>query len=594
MGISLVTYASQTVTPQDDALIYEAALKENGMIYGGAVTLSSANVLHVAAGHGAICGRKFTIEATDISVALTSSGTLNGRLYIHMDLSDTDEPISLEVETASTLTDEVQEENVNITNGVYEIRLAEFTVDTSTISNLTDVTPFIDSAAFQVADGYDNTSTYLVGEYVLYQTTLYRCIEAITTAEDFDESKWEATTVAEELYGRYEVDVTCVSISGETVTLTCGDETHSKTVSSDDEVLVFRVHTKGTWTITNSATSGSASLTLDDFGVYTATTGYAQIICTLDNEAFVGATLTCTDGTTTYTATVDSTLTATFVVDLGTWTISNTLTSKTYSVECTDYTDYALTINYYTLYGFRKTKATTDPEDRITYLSDCDNADFTAAYMDYTNSAFNYGSWEDAWFMPKPCLLAQDGTVYCYLNPDDYTLDTDGNDVSSYLTGSSGTYNAMMQWPKIYVKREDDGTYEDTYICDQQLDSDYHCYSNIDANGNEIDYFYTRIYEGSNVSSVLRSISGKTPINTVTGTNEITYATANNQNSAVEWYTGTWADRCLINDLLTLISKSTDHQTAFGNGHYTGGSSASNLLATGTMNAKGLFYGTKL
>ena len=144
MGIKLVTFAAQTVTPQDDALIYETALQESGMIYGGTVTIKNANVLHVAAGHGALCGRKFTIEETDVAVGLTPSGSLLGRIYIHMDLSDTDEPISFQTETANSLTPVIQQSDVNINNGVYEINLATFDVDTSTISNLVNVAPFID------------------------------------------------------------------------------------------------------------------------------------------------------------------------------------------------------------------------------------------------------------------------------------------------------------------------------------------------------------------------------------------------------------------------------------------------------------------
>lgn len=144
MGIKLVTFAAQTVTPQDDALIYETALQESGMIYGGVVTIKNANVLHVDAGHGALCGRKFTIEATDVPVPLTASGSLQGRIFIHMDLSDTGEPISFQVETASSLTPVIQQADVNINSGIYEINLATFIVDTSTISNLVNVAPFID------------------------------------------------------------------------------------------------------------------------------------------------------------------------------------------------------------------------------------------------------------------------------------------------------------------------------------------------------------------------------------------------------------------------------------------------------------------
>lgn len=142
MGISLVTFSGRTVTPQDDALVYESALEGSGIIYGGTVTIASANTLHVAAAHGVLCGRKFTIEETDIPVALTPSGSLLGRLYIHMDLGDVDEPISFQVETGNTLTPVIQDSDVNVTNGVYEINLAEFDVDTSSISNLVNCAPY--------------------------------------------------------------------------------------------------------------------------------------------------------------------------------------------------------------------------------------------------------------------------------------------------------------------------------------------------------------------------------------------------------------------------------------------------------------------
>ena len=77
-------------------------------------------------------------------------------------------------------------------------------------------------------------------------------------------------------------------------------------------------------------------------------------------------------------------------------------------------------------------------------------------------------------------------------------------------------------------------------------------------------------------------------MNNVAGGTEISYATAN----GTGYYIETFADRILINLLLMLIGKSTNTQATFGNGHYTGGSQASHLLKSGTMNDKGLFYGT--
>ena len=187
MGINLVTYYNSTVTPQDDALIYENALPASGMIYGGNVTIKNANTLHITAGHGALCGRKFTIEEADIPVILTSSGTLNGRLYIHMDLSDTGSPISLEVERAASLTPVIQQSNVNINDGIYEINLATFQISTSTVSNLVNVAPFIkyEFAKEIIIAPVEKTSTastnYAVGKHLIYNDILYRVTTAISS-----------------------------------------------------------------------------------------------------------------------------------------------------------------------------------------------------------------------------------------------------------------------------------------------------------------------------------------------------------------------------------------------------------------------------
>lgn len=189
MGIRLVTFYNSTVTPEDDALIYENSLPASGMIYGGNVTIKNANTLHITAGHGALCGRKFTIEEDDIPIILTSSGTLNGRLYIHMDLSDTGEPISLEVERANSLTPVIQQSNVNITDGIYEINLATFTISTSTVSDLNYVAPFIKDLDLReviiapVEPSNVASSNYAVGKHLILDKVLYVVTTTITAGQ---------------------------------------------------------------------------------------------------------------------------------------------------------------------------------------------------------------------------------------------------------------------------------------------------------------------------------------------------------------------------------------------------------------------------
>ena len=248
----------------------------------------------------------------------------------------------------------------------------------------------------------------------------------------------------------------------------------------------------------------------------------------------------------------------------------------------------------YNLFGFKIDQNESDPASMITYIED--NKDFESAYMDYTTDTFNYGDWADVWFIKnlKPCMLRYDGTVDYELDPNDYTKKLDGT--ASDVANTAYEGNAMVGIPKVYWKIVDNGdNTANIYFSDKKVDTNFHCWSHIDNNGNEIDYCYMPIYNGSNVNGVLRSISGKTPMKKQTATTEITYAKANNIDSNIIWYTELFNDRMLINLLLLLIGKSTDTQTVFGTGNNNSYVSDSNIgiKNTGTMNTKGLFWGNQ-
>ena len=137
MSINLVTYANQTVTPTNDAIIYEKAIDQNGIFYGCNVTVTS-NTVNITGGYGIVCGREFVINSESISVTLAPSGTLQGRLYVRLDLADADAPIQLLTATGNTLPALVQDDDVNYTNGVYEMELATFTVGVSSLSDVVE------------------------------------------------------------------------------------------------------------------------------------------------------------------------------------------------------------------------------------------------------------------------------------------------------------------------------------------------------------------------------------------------------------------------------------------------------------------------
>ena len=259
--------------------------------------------------------------------------------------------------------------------------------------------------------------------------------------------------------------------------------------------------------------------------------------------------------------------------------------NETIGIKCKDYN----------LYGFKLDQNESDPASMITYLSDCDNAQFDSAYMNYSTDTFNYGDWGDVWFIKKlkPCMLKYDGTVDYELDKNDYTKKADGTDSDVANTSYGG--NAMIGFPKVYWKIIDNGdNTANIYICDKTLDNDFHCWSHIDNNGNEIDYCYMPIYTGSLVGSTLRSLSDLAPMVSKTRQAEINYAKANNTGSDIIWYTEVFSDRKLLELLLLLIGKSTDTQTVFGAGNNNSFVSASNtgVKKSGTMNNKGLFWGS--
>ena len=135
MAVTLKTWASQAIAPINDALLYDS-IQATGVFAGCDVTNAGSGVLHVAAGYGIIRGRLFVVDETDVSLSLTTSGTLNGRLYLHMDLGNTDEPLQLLTEEAETLSDLTHTVNVNTAAGVEDFELATFTVTTTGAEDL--------------------------------------------------------------------------------------------------------------------------------------------------------------------------------------------------------------------------------------------------------------------------------------------------------------------------------------------------------------------------------------------------------------------------------------------------------------------------
>lgn len=240
------------------------------------------------------------------------------------------------------------------------------------------------------------------------------------------------------------------------------------------------------------------------------------------------------------------------------------------------------------LYGYRVNKNDSNPETRVEYMYDA--VGMTSARMDYTAGTFDYGSWGDAWFITenKPVALLYNGSVDYELDPDDYTKKADGT--ASDVSDSTYTGNFMASMPTVWIKRWEDDNYYYVAISNKQVTPDFFADAHDAGNGTINPFIYLPMFKGAIIDGKMRSIAGVTPQGNTTGSEEKTAAEA----CGSGWQLWDWSKHELISDLLTLISRSTDSQGAFGQGdtntYDSSDTTTYGKLTTGTSGA-GQFLG---
>ena len=110
-----------------------------------------------------------------------------------------------------------------------------------------------------VSDAYDSTSTYDVGDYCIYEDELYKCITAITTPESFTSSKWEKTTVTDELIRSYRYTLTA---SSGTLAASGWRNIYTAATTTELEPGVYLVVITAN-VVGNSTGSGTGRITID-------------------------------------------------------------------------------------------------------------------------------------------------------------------------------------------------------------------------------------------------------------------------------------------------------------------------------------------
>lgn len=236
------------------------------------------------------------------------------------------------------------------------------------------------------------------------------------------------------------------------------------------------------------------------------------------------------------------------------------------------------------------------PSKKIVYRGT--NEHYKPAYMNFTSDTFDYGDWENAPFLSRerllPCTVFNGdsenaGQISQILDRNNYKLQEDGN--PSEVTDTSKPVNAYMRIKLLFRRKRKDANGNTLIdISNEKVNDEYKAYGGfVKPDGTLREYIYLPIYRGSLVNDKIRSMSGNlTPISSKTAPQERTYC----QNNGVAHDMITHADRELIEDLYMLMFKNMDSQTALGQGKSNGGDNVNACLKSGTMDDKGLFYGS--
>jgi hypothetical protein len=186
----------------------------------------------------------------------------------------------------------------------------------------------------------------------------------------------------------------------------------------------------------------------------------------------------------------------------------------------------------------------------------------------------------------KPCML-KNGVVQYYLNPANLAQKADGT-AADITSGNDG--DVMIEIPKTGFKITTVGNTLTIKVTDNPNDTaNFNYYAHTRAAEGDRSKLYIGAYLGSNLSSKLRSLSGKTPYAGGTapagtiGTCR-TMAQANGSGyDMVSFY-----PLILLQCLFLIKYKHLNSQVALGRGYVDGNSVA---IATGGTNAKGIDYG---
>lgn len=155
-NIELKQYDGSQILPKDDAILYDMIVGQNGIIKGCELTWLGSNQIHIDSGYGIIKGRLFEVAEQTIYAKLPdTSSTYFGYVVIVVDLEDADEPIKITTcvyENAAIEGDWVQDEELNLVNGTWEMPIGEYKATNSGIGSFADLLVKVEAPFVTIQD----------------------------------------------------------------------------------------------------------------------------------------------------------------------------------------------------------------------------------------------------------------------------------------------------------------------------------------------------------------------------------------------------------------------------------------------------------
>lgn len=143
MGIVIKEFDGSLVTPKDAAVMNELIFQSYGIFNGCNISFLGVNKIMIASGRMIVKGRQVVITEETIAAQLSSGGTKRGRLYMKIDLSNLDNPGTFLTQVADELPELIQQDDVNYSNGIFEVELCNYDVSETAISNIVETCPMI-------------------------------------------------------------------------------------------------------------------------------------------------------------------------------------------------------------------------------------------------------------------------------------------------------------------------------------------------------------------------------------------------------------------------------------------------------------------